>query len=249
MINRNEFAARKVVSDAVAIGKKYSATAYPNPSRTECPDAETLKAMARRDRRIALREMPISHIVTCSPCFNEYNRYRRASIGVRRLQWAAAVLLITAAAVTSSRFVHFGTSAQKSVVTARRSSSTPAPELPAAPSARPKRPSQVEVNLALFSTTRGNNSEKPPEPIHLPAKAVHVLFLLPTGMEPGPYSVRLQDAGGSARVQRQVNVAIKGGVASFTLDFEFTPSDAGGGWKLMIRQPGLSWRSYAVAIG
>lgn len=247
MINRNEFAARKVVSDAVAIGKKYSATAYPNPSRTECPNAETLKAMARRERRIALREMPIAHIVTCSPCFNEYNRYRRAAIGFRRLQWAAAIVVITAAAVASSRFVHFGTR-QSGVVTARRTNSPPAPQLPPTSSAQERR-SQIEVNLALFSTTRGNDSEKPQEPIHLPAKAVRVLFLLPTGMEPGAYAVRLQDAGGSAKIQRLVNVAIKDGVASFTLDVDFKPSDAGLGWRLMIRQPGLSWRSYAVTIG
>lgn len=249
MIRRNEFAARKLVNDAVAIGKKYSATAYPNPSRTGCPDAETLKAIARRDRRIALREMPISHIVTCSPCFNEYGRYRRAAIGVRRLQWATAILLITAAAVTSSRFVHFGTSGQSRVVTATRSNSAPGAEVPPAPPAQTELPSQVEVNLALFSTTRGNAPEKAQEPIHLPAKAVRVLFLLPTGMEPGAYAVRLQDAAGSAKIQRQVSVVIKGGVASFTLDLQFKPSDAGRGWRLMIRQPGLSWRSYPVTIG
>src|SRR3954466_14478968 len=101
MIQRNEFAARKLANDAVAIGKKYSGTAYPNPSRTGCPDAATLKAMANRDRRIALQEMPISHIVSCSPCFNEYVRYRRAAVTFRGLQWAAAIVLITVTALTS----------------------------------------------------------------------------------------------------------------------------------------------------
>src|SRR5438270_141959 len=44
MIQRNEFGARKLANDAVAIGKKFAGTAYPNPSRTGCPDAATLKA-------------------------------------------------------------------------------------------------------------------------------------------------------------------------------------------------------------
>ena len=68
-------------------------------------------------------------------------------------------------------------------------------------------------------------------------------------MESGAYAVRLQDAAGSAKIQRQVNVELSRGVASFALDLEFNPSNAGRGWRLMIRQPGLSWRSYPLVIG
>jgi hypothetical protein len=84
--------------------------------------------------------------------------------------------------------------------------------------------------------------------IHLPAKDTHVLFLLPTGMEPGEYAVRLLDAAGSAKLTRQTKVVLRNGVASFTLDLHLKPSDSGHGWRLMIRPPGLSWRTYPVAI-
>jgi hypothetical protein len=249
MIQRNEFAARKLVDDVVTIGRKHSGTAYPNPDRTGCPDAATLKAMAKRDRRIVLQEMPISHIVSCSPCFKEYIRYRRAAIAVRGLQWAAAIVLITAATLTSTRLMYFRSSRQTPSATAEKTHSTPA-EVPApSASVTPEPPSQVEINLARFSTTRGSDSETPQREIQLPAKDVHAVFLLPTGMEPGVYAVRLVDAAGSAKIERRVNVKLNSGVASFALDLELKPSDVGRGWRLMIRPPGLSWRAYAVVIG
>ena len=249
MIQRDEFASRKLIDDIVAIGKKHSETAYPNPARTGCPDAAALKAMAKRDRRIVLKEMPISHIVSCSPCFKEYIRYRRAAIVVRGLQWAAAIVLITAATLTSTRLMFFRSSRQTPSATAEKTHSTPA-EVPAPlASVTPEPPSQVEINLARFSTTRGSDSEKPQQEIELPAKAVHAIFLLPTGMEPGEYAVRLLDAAGSAKIERRVNVRLDRGVASFSLDLEFKPSDVGRGWRLMIRPPGLSWRAYAAVIG
>ena len=202
-----------------------------------------------RDRRIALQKMPISHIVSCSPCFNEYVRYRRAGVAFRGLQWAAAIVLIAVTALTSARLMHFRSSGQSPATTAEKTHSTPAEVPPSSASATRERPSQVEVNLALFSTTRGSDSGNPQEEIHLPAKAVHVNFLLPTGMEPGEYAVRLLNAAGSAKIERRVNVQLSSGVASFALDLEFKPSDVGRGWRLMIRPPGLSWRAYAAAIG
>jgi len=249
MIYRDEFAARKLAKDAVAIGKKYSRTAYPNPLRTGCPGAETLKAMAKRDHQGALQELLISHVVTCSPCFNEYARYRRLTISLRGLQWAAAIVLITAATLAGTRLLYFRSPGQSPTPTTQKTGSAPG-EAPAASAiATLVPPSQVEVNLALFSTTRGGDSEKPQQEIHLPAKAVHVVFLLPTGMEPGEYAVRLLDAARSVKIERRVNVQLNRGVASFAMDLEFKPSDVGRRWKLMIRPPGLSWRAYAAVIG
>jgi hypothetical protein len=249
MIQGDEFAARKLVNDVVGIGRKHAGTAYPNPSRTGCPNAATLKSMANRNRRTALQEMPISHVVSCSPCFNEYIRYRRAAVAFRRLQWAAAIVLITAAALTTTRLVHFRSSGQRPGTSAEKKHATPAEGPPSSAIARLEPPSQVEVNLALFSTTRGEGSGKTQQPIHLPAKMLHVLFLLPIGMEPGKYEVRLQDTTGAMKIQREVTVSLSGGVASFTLDLKLEPSDTGRRWRLMIREPGMSWRSYPVAIG
>lgn len=246
MIHRNEFSARKRANDAVAIGKKYSRTAYPNPSRFGCPGAETLKLMAKRAHQPALEEMTISHIVTCSPCFNEYARYRRMASARHGLQWAAAIILITAATLAGSRLLHIGERGQSTLTTAEKAGSAPA-KAPSATTA-PEPLSQVEVNLALFSATRGDDAGKTQRQIHLPAKGIHVVFLLPIGMEPGEYAIRLLDAAGSAKIQRQAKVLLSDGVASFALNLQLKPSDGGSGWRLMIRPPGLSWRNYPVVI-
>jgi hypothetical protein len=151
--------------------------------------------------------------------------------------------------LTSTRFEHFRRPSQSPTTPIAKAHSAPAEAPPPSASVVPEPPAQLEVNLALLSTTRGDGSDRPQRDIHLPAKAVHVRFLLPTGMEPGEYAIRLQDATGFTKVQRQVDVVLSDGVASFTLDLQFEPSDIGRTWKLMIREPGLSWRSYSVVIG
>src|SRR5215469_13118458 len=88
MIEKNDFIFRRQAQIAVALGKKHAETSYPNSDRAGCPGATTLRSMAQRDSRLELNAMPLSHVVTCSPCFMEYSRYRRSSIALWRLQWA-----------------------------------------------------------------------------------------------------------------------------------------------------------------
>src|ERR1035438_6552401 len=58
-------------------GRDYVASAFPNPDRIGCPGRERLEALARRTA------MPdgddIDHLVTCSPCFIEYQTILKAS--------------------------------------------------------------------------------------------------------------------------------------------------------------------------
>jgi hypothetical protein len=231
MSDQNKFASRRREKDAVALGKKYSETRYANPSRTGCPGAATLKAMAKRDRRLTLQDMPVGHVVTCSPCFTEYLRYRRTAIVFRGAKWVAAAILIVGAAVATSRFV-FNRSPQQARITEEGA------------------PIQLEVNLQPFSPTRGDNDpEKVRAPIQLPAKSLRVTFLLPLGADAGDYTVRLLNPAGSAKIEREVKVALNRGIASFALDMHLEPADVGLGWTLMIRDPDLVWLSYPVAIG
>ena len=72
MTESNHSASSKLVRDVVALGKKYSKTGFPNPTREGCPSRSSLRAMAYRDRRLTLEDLPVSHVVSCSPCFQEY---------------------------------------------------------------------------------------------------------------------------------------------------------------------------------
>src|SRR5438132_751674 len=105
MTQPNQSVSAKQAEAVVALGKKYSKTAFPNPSRKGCPNSSTLRAMAYRDRALTLKDLPLSHVVTCSPCFQEYSRLRRMSVLVRGLQATAASLVVLAIMFAAARFV------------------------------------------------------------------------------------------------------------------------------------------------
>src|SRR5215475_14166651 len=96
MTKPNQSVSTKQVRDVVALGKKTSKTAFPNPTREGCPNSSTLRAMAYRDRRLTLTDIPVSHVVTCSPCFQEYVRLRRLSVLMHSVQITAASLVVLA---------------------------------------------------------------------------------------------------------------------------------------------------------
>jgi len=75
MAESNQPVSSKQVRDVVALGRKCAKTAYPNSKRKGCPDLSTLRAMAYRDRRLSLTDLPLSHVVSCSPCFQPYLRF------------------------------------------------------------------------------------------------------------------------------------------------------------------------------
>src|SRR5579864_5939127 len=105
MAESNQPVSPKQVSDVVSLGRKCSKTAYPNSKRKGCPNLSTLRAMAYRDRRLSLTDLPLSHVVSCSPCFQEYLRLRRRSFFVHGLQVTAASLVVLAALFIAVRFV------------------------------------------------------------------------------------------------------------------------------------------------
>src|SRR5205823_2184078 len=94
MAESNQPVSSKQVRDVVALGRKCSKTAYPNPSREGCPNPSTLRAMAYLDRRLSLTDLPLSHVVCCSPCFQQYLRLRQTLVLVRGLQVTAASLVV-----------------------------------------------------------------------------------------------------------------------------------------------------------
>ena len=94
MAESNQPVTPKQVRDVVALGKKASKTAFPNPTREGCPNSSTLRAMAYRDRQLSLNDIPVSHVVSCSPCFQEYSRLRRIGVVVRGIKVTAASLAV-----------------------------------------------------------------------------------------------------------------------------------------------------------
>jgi hypothetical protein len=248
MNESNQSESSKLAREVVALRKKYSKTAFPNPTRDGCPSRSSLRAMAYRDRRLTLRDIPVSHVVSCSPCFQEYTRFRRISVLVRGIQITAASLAVLVVVVVAARFVwnYTSRSAEPSITQEQRAEPQP-PGATKHPS-HATVPLPIRVDLASFSPTRGDNAkEESGNKIHLPQKSLRVNFLLPQGMEPGGYAVRLQDSTGTVVAEKRVVGRIDEGTTSVEVDIDLAGASRGS-FTLMIRPPGLSWRRFPVVV-
>jgi len=172
------------------------------------------------------------------------------ALAFKSFQWAAAVLLIVAAGFVTSKFVPSRTP-HRTAATAESRSQPRTEPVPTAPKMSVKQePIQLAVNLASFSPPRGTDTSQTAQAaIHLPPKVLHIRFILPVGMEPGEYAVRLEDAAGVSKIERQVKVMLTNGEASFDLDLDLKAVATGARWTLMIRESGMTWRKYPVIVG
>jgi hypothetical protein len=245
MIEFNQSASSKLVKDVVALGKKYSKTGFPNPNREGCPSRSSLRAMANRDRSLKLKDLPVSHIVSCSPCFQEYEHVRRMSLLFRGVWITAASLVMIAAVFLTVRFVSNSTGGT-GVPTVSKQRAKERPDV-----AANHMPSvglfSLSVDLASLSPTRGDASDVSPKKIHLPSKSLRVNFLLPLGMESGEYSIRLLDAMGTVFADKRALAHMNDGVTSMGVDIDLAGAH-GGDFTLMIRPPGLDWRRFSVIV-
>ena len=247
MTESNQSVSAKQVRDAVALGKKTSKTAFPNPAHEGCPNSSTLRAMAYRDRRLTLKDLPVSHVVTCSPCFQEYGRQRRISVLMHGIQVTAASLAVLAVLFAAGRFVWNYTLGRGEPSISQERRARPQPRTATAQTPAPIAPLAMTVDLASFSPTRGEEAKDSPNKIHLPPKLLRVSFLLPVGMEPGEYGLRLKDSAGIVLKEAHLQGRLNNGVTSLEVDLDFSAAPRGS-FSLMIRPPGLSWRTFPILV-
>ena len=247
MNESNQSESSSLAKEVVALGKKYSSGAFPNPDREGCPSRSTLRAMAHRDRRLTLNDLPVSHVVSCSPCFQEYTQLRRAAALIRGIQLVAASLVVLAVVFVAARYVRDYSDGryEPSISQEKRTD----PQTPLATKRPPATaPFSLKVDLASFSPTRGEEAKtESGKKIHLPRKSLRVNFLLPFGMEPGEYSVRLQGSNGDPLADTRAVARMNDGVTSLEVDLDLVSAPQGS-FTLMIRPPGLSWRRYPVVV-
>lgn len=235
MTEPNHITSSKLARDVVALGRKYARTGFPNPNREGCPNQSRLRAIANRDKRLTLADLPASHIVSCSPCFREYEHLRRAALLSRGVRIATVSLAVVALVLVTARFVwnHAGPKFDQAI-TKKLPARGQQPRVAVVP---------LKVDLAAFSRTRGDADVGSATKIYLPRKLLRAEFLLPLGLEPGTYEIRLQDSTGAVLMSKSALGRMKEGTTSVELDIDLT-SVARGSFTLMIRPPGLDWRRF-----
>ena len=118
--------------------------------------------------------------------------------------------------------------------------------IPAPSSPAPAVPAAMSVDLAALSPTRGDNAREP-RTVQLPRKPLKLTLLLPLSMEPGSYRIRLRASEGATLIDMPSVGRTDHGVTSLELNLDFSVVPPGR-YTLMVRPPGLSWRSYSVVI-
>ena len=157
------------------------------------------------------------------------------SLLIRGIKITAASIAVAAMLFLTARFAwHYGRrSGEPSVAAKQRTPHiTPFP---------------LRVELASFSPTRGDAGDDSEKRVHLPQKLLRVDFILPLGMEPGDYEVRLQDSTGTGFIDKRALGRMNDGVTSVTTDIDLAGATRGR-VTLMIRPPGMDWRRFPAVI-
>jgi hypothetical protein len=206
------------------LGRRVFAEHFPNPTRAGCPPQDTLRAMAFRSKRLATPDLPVQHLTICSPCFQDYSRYRRQARNqmiFRGALAAAVALVVIGAAVLSG--------------VGRGWFQRPPEPLIAA-----------VLDLRPLSPTRG---EEPPEAgavLNLRRGRLGITIQLPVGSEDGAYDVAvmlsgrvLQSGQGTARAQDSVMVL------TVRMDLR---SLGPGRYAFGVRHVGSAWQEYPLRL-
>jgi hypothetical protein len=247
MNREKQSASQKQASAVIALGKKYARIAYPNPQRQGCPAASKLRAMAYRDHRYNLADLPISHVVMCSPCFSQYLRFRRRLMLVTGAKITTACFALLVGIFASPKLVrHHTAKPLQPHMVENPAPQSPTPGLRQVPLA--STPLAIDVNLQSFSPLRGDSPQDVPQKVYLPPTVLRVRFVLPIGMEPGRYTVRLADAQGRSVLEEPITARITGHAASFVMELDLSKSSVGTQMTIMIKPPGLSWREYPMMV-
>ena len=234
------------LNDMVALGRSCAKNEFPNPTRKDCPDRSLLREIASDNPTERIEDLPIQHLVHCSPCFRDYQSMRRGAQITRRIQVTAAALILVGLIVTGVLFVKSRTRTGEDW---RLSHRKEVPETQADTNpVGPVPPIRMEVNLATFTATRGvDGGLSSRNRIHLPPRSLHIDFRMPVGMEPGEYTLQVKNSSGVVLAEATGTGHLRNGATWVEIVFDLSGA-ATGHSVLMVRPPGLSWRTFPAVI-
>ncbi len=181
--------------------------AYPNPTRTGCPDAQILRSMAAK--RVS-REDPVwEHLWKCSPCFGEFVKLRDARAARERrnqiMIWGSlAAILLIAVTLGLNRMI------------SSRHSDDPGSKVA----------NRYEAAVFNFEGTAEEEvvrgAEPPPvqspalQKQRLPARVINLTVYLARGSDDGPYELQFLDTKNNVLASATSKAVIDKGLTSFT---------------------------------
>lgn len=218
----------------IEAGRRYYATAFPNPDRVGCPDPTTMEALVHRKLDRAIREQIDSHMMHCSPCFNDYVRVRQARERSGRLRKLGAIAALIVLALASWIVV-------RSLV--KRS---PVGQ----PGTRDSTNLTYQADLLDLrnkAALRGNETNENEPPALLPAAALNLSIYLPTGSEPGEYELEVTQGPGEPLLKAQGQANLRDHIAVLEVQLDLHRLHPGP-YLFWIREGDSSWSYYPVLV-
>jgi hypothetical protein len=209
--------------------------ANPNPERVGCPPAETLTALARRER--PMDDPAYVHLTQCSPCYCEFRLLQqqdvpssaRGLLRSRAARWAAAAVVLLLLVIGGWFY-------------ARRAGTPEAPVSPTVVSAR-----ALQLDLRPFAVSRSEQGVPGLRPLALSAERLDLTLLLPVGSEPGAHDVRLLGDADQVLAQASGQADIRDFITTLRVEIDLAAVQAGN-YRLAVRREGDDWSFYPAAV-
>jgi hypothetical protein len=207
---------------------------YPNPERVGCPGPEALKRLAERTIDAATAKDWVLHLGCCSPCFIEYNEFRKQAQRRKTLELALASVALVAIIFggvwlwKTHRFPGSGAKRNTPVVAAYR---------------------PFALDLRHWMVFRGG---LPPSahsgPIQLPRARLDLTILLPAGSEAGNYTVQVStELGNSLVTARGPAVIREDGITVLNVRLDVS-NVSSGSYILSVGEAGMEPQSYPLIM-
>ncbi|HEV2418035.1 MAG TPA: hypothetical protein VGX94_09530 [Terriglobia bacterium] len=205
-------------------GRSVFSTAFPNPNREGCPPQELIAALARDKSKLAQHQDFILHMSRCSPCFNDFARFRKAAQSQRHLRAvgiAAIIVIVFFASWFVVRSRHHTVGTYTAVV--------------------------LDLRNRLVLRGVPETGEQAQQPLMLLRGIDNVSLYLPTGSRTGPYDVAVFQEPGTSLVTVAGTATLEGSLTVLKAKLDLSRRSPGH-YLLAIRPPGVDWSYYPLVL-
>jgi hypothetical protein len=205
-------------------GRSVFSTAFPNPNREGCPSQDLIESLARDKSKLAQHQDFILHMSRCSPCYNDFARFRRVAQRERRLK-AVGIAAIIVIIFFASWFV---------VKSRRHTAGTYI---------------AVVLDLRNRLVLRGvpEAGAQAQQPLMLLRGIDNVSLYLPTGSRRGTYDLGVFEQPGTPLASATGAATTEGGLTILKAKLDISKLRSGH-YLLAIRPPGVDWSYYPLVI-
>lgn len=205
-------------------GRSVFSTAFPNPNREGCPPQDLIEALTRNKSKLAQNQDFILHMSRCSPCYNDFARFRKAARREKRnkvLSIAAIVIIICVASWLVVRSRHHTVGTNIAVVL------------------------DLRDRLVLRGVPEAGQQAQ--QPLTLLRGIDEVSLYLPTGSRTGTYDVVVFQEPGTPLVSSVGTAAAGGSLTVLKAKLDLSKMHSGH-YLLAIRPPGVEWSYYPLVV-